>query len=107
MANLFLHRMPLSQGGFKYTIICSNDISDTIGTFLQENFEIEVIQSGRKTALRSETRFELDIQDEEKIEKLNNAFRSEENVREEILSQMNPEEKAEYHKQLLSAFSLN
>lgn len=98
MANLFLHKMPLSQGGFKYTIICTNDISETINTFLQENFEIEVIQSGKKITLRSETRFELDIQDKEKIEKLNNAFRSEEEVK---------EQKEEYHKQLLSAFSLN
>ena len=107
MANLFLHKMPLSQGGFNYTIICSNEIAETISTFLQDHFEIEVMQSGRKTSTRSETRFELKIEDQEKIAAIDNAFRSEDSINEEVLGQMNPEEKAEYHKQLLSAFSLN
>ena len=103
MSQLFLHRMPLSEGGMKFTIICSNDISDKIEKFLQDNFEIEVMTTGSKRVLRSETRFELNIQDEEKIEHMNETFASEENIQESI----NGISKAEYHKQLLSAFSLN
>jgi hypothetical protein len=79
MANLFLHRMPIVNG-VKFTIICSNDVADTIDEFLQESFEIEVLQSGKKTTLRSETRFEVDIEDTEKIDRLTKVFASEKSL---------------------------
>jgi len=79
MANVFLHKMPIANG-VKFTIICSNDVADTFDQFLQECFEIEVLQSGRKTTLRSETRFEVDIEDNEKIERLTKVFASEKSL---------------------------
>jgi hypothetical protein len=79
MANLFLHRMPIVNG-VKFTIICSNDLADTIDEFLQDCFEIEVMQSGKKITLRSETRFEVDIEDNEKIDSLSKVFASEKSL---------------------------
>lgn len=79
MANLFLHKMPISKG-VKFTIICSNDIADTINEFLEDCFEIEVLQTGKKITLRKETRFEVDIEDNEKIDKLTQVFASEKSL---------------------------
>ena len=83
MANVFLHKMPTSKG-VKFTIICTNDVADTIDQFLNEEFEIEIMKSGRKTTLRSETRFEVDIEDNEKIVKLSKVFASEKSLVKEL-----------------------
>lgn len=83
MANLFIHKLPISNG-VKFTLICSNDIAKTIEEFLGDCFELEVLKTGKKTVLRSETRFEIDIEDNEKISKLSKAFSSLDNINQSL-----------------------
>ncbi len=75
MANLFLHKSP-TPNGVKFTIICTNDMADAIDQFLGTCFEMEVMATGTKIKLRSETRFEFEVEDPIKIESLTRTLRS-------------------------------